>query len=299
MPDNGVMANDRKPPPAPQDQPVPVGRTVALGAARLLPDIGRPRAWTLTLDGVPQSYVDLDDPAHLEFEYARRVGHVLDTAAEPGCPLDALHLGGGALTLPRYLAATRPGSRQRVVEIDGPLVGLVAEHLPWQGPGVRIEVTVGDAGDALAAAPGGSADLVLADVFRGSRVPAHLTTVEFVREAARVLRSRGVYVANLADGPPLDFARAQVATVRAVLPEAFLIAEPSVLRRRRFGNLVLVGAYRPMDTAELVRRLAGDAFPARVVADTALDRLVGDAVPVVDGRAQPSPAPPNGVLAFP
>lgn len=292
------MADDQQDPEEPDEEPVPVHRAVALGAAGLLPDVDRPRAWLLTLDGTPQSYVDLDDPAHLEFEYARRLGHVVDTAAEPGRPLDVLHLGGGALTLARYTAATRPGSRQRVVEIDGPLVELVAEVLPWEGPGVEIEVLVGDAREALAAAGDASADLVIADVFGGSRVPAHLTTVEFVREAARVLRPGGRYAANLADGPPLDFARAQAATVRSVLPENCLIAEPSVLRGRRFGNLVLVGSRSPVPTARLTRRLAADPFPARVVHGAELDRLVGDAAPVPDTAARPSPPPPKGAFTL-
>ncbi|MFF4653361.1 spermidine synthase [Streptomyces sp. NPDC001380] len=273
-------------------------RAVALGTARLLPDVDRPRARLLTLDGTPQSYVDPDDPAHLEFEYARRLGHVVDTAAAPGLPLDVLHLGGGALALPRYVAATRPGSRQRVVEIDGPLLELIAEELPWQGPGVHVDAVVGDAREALAAAPDGSADLVLADVFGGSRVPAHLTTVEFVREAARVLRPGGLYAANLADGPPLDFARAQAATVRAVLPEVCLMAEPSVLRGRRFGNVVLVGSTRPLAAADLARRLAADPFPARVVDGDALERFAGAAAPVTDAAARPSPEPPEGAFTL-
>ncbi|MCC3773088.1 spermidine synthase-like protein, partial [Streptomyces sp. UNOC14_S4] len=82
------------------DEPIPVTRDVDWGTAKLLPDVDERRAWLLTVDGSPQSYVDLDDPTHLEFEYAQRIGHVLDTAAEPGRPLDVLHLGGGALTLP-------------------------------------------------------------------------------------------------------------------------------------------------------------------------------------------------------
>src|SRR5687768_17980560 len=84
----------------------------------------------LLVEGTPQSHVDLDDPSHLEFEYVRRMGHVLDLAAEEGRPIDVVHLGGGALTLPRYVAATRPGSRQRVVELDEPLTALLRAHLP-------------------------------------------------------------------------------------------------------------------------------------------------------------------------
>src|SRR2546423_600544 len=88
------------------------------GAAALVPDPDRPGGWTLRLDGTPQSYVDTADPAVLHFEYMRRLGSVVDAAAPAGEPLRVLHLGGGALTLARYVAATRPGSTQQVVERD-------------------------------------------------------------------------------------------------------------------------------------------------------------------------------------
>src|SRR5688572_12733368 len=131
---------------------LPVTRAVDHGTAKLMPDVDRERAWLLTVDGAPQSYVDLDEPTHLEFEYARRLGHVLDVVAEPGAALDVLHLGGGALTLPRYVAVTRPGSRQDVVEADRGLMELVAELLPVpDGAGVRLHT--GDARAWLEAAP--------------------------------------------------------------------------------------------------------------------------------------------------
>ena len=197
-----------------------------------MPDVDREQAWLLTVDGAPQSYVDLADPRHLEFEYVRRLAHVLDCAAEPGRPLDLLHLGGGALTLPRYAAAARPGSRQTVVEFDAGLVGLVAEHLPVPAD-AGITVHTADARAWLEAAPAGCADVLVADVFGGSRVPAQLTSAEYARAAARALRPGGLYAANLADGAPFGFLRAQLATFGSVFAELALIAEPSVLRGRR------------------------------------------------------------------
>lgn len=275
---------------------MPVLREVALGTAKLMPDLDCDGGWLLTLDGTPQSYVDLGDPTHLEFEYTRRLGHLTDAFAPEGRPLDVLHLGGGALTLPRYLVATRPGSRQRVVEVDGPLMDLVAEVLPWAE--ADITVTVGDAREALGTVPAASADLLVADVFQGSRTPAHLTSVEFVELAAAALGPGGCYAANLADGAPLDFARAQAATVRAVFPETCLVAEPSVLRGRRFGNILLVGSDRPLPLEALSRRLAADPFPARVVDGPELRRLVRGAEPVTDAAAQPSPPPPDGAFSI-
>ncbi|GHA84758.1 spermidine synthase [Streptomyces termitum] len=279
------------------NEQIPVLREVDHGTARLMPDVDRERAWLLTVDGAPQSYVDLDAPDHLEFEYARRLGHVADTAAAGGAPLDVLHLGGGALSLPRYVAATRPGSRQDVVEADGGLVALVAEHLPLpDGSGVTVHTA--DARRWLEAAPAASADLIVGDVFGGSRVPAHLTSLTYAREVRRVLRPEGIYAANLADGAPFAFLRSQLATFAAVFPELALIAEPAVLRGRRFGNTVLVASGTPFDLPGLARRAAGDAFPARVEHGEALARLIGDAVPVADAEAVASPVPPEGAFGI-
>ncbi|WP_435971266.1 spermidine synthase [Streptomyces sp. Qhu_M48] len=276
---------------------IPVIREVDQGTARLMPDVDRERAWLLTVDGAPQSYVDLDDPAYLEFEYARRLAHVVDGAAHDGEPLDVLHLGGGALSLPRYVAVTRPGSRQDVVEADRGLLGLVAEHLPLpEGSGITVHGA--DARSWLEAAATASADLVIGDVFGGSRVPAHLTSVEYAREVRRVLRPDGVYAANLADGAPFAFLRSQLATFAAVFPELALVAEPTVLRGRRFGNAVLVASGREIDIARLVRRAAADAFPARVEHGETLARFTGRAEPVLDSGAVPSPVPPEGAFGI-
>lgn len=279
------------------NEPIPVSRSVDQGTAKLMPDVDRERAWLLTVDGAPQSYVDLDEPTHLEFEYARRLGHVLDTVAEPGLPLDVLHLGGGALTLPRYVAATRPGSRQDVVEADRALLDLVVEQLPLPA-GAGVTLHAGDARAWLADAPDDSADVLVADVFGGSRVPAHLTSLAYAREAERVLREDGVYLANLADAAPFAFLRSQLATFAELFEELVLIAEPAVLRGRRFGNAVLVAAHRPVDIAALTRLTAADVFPARVEHGPALRAFIGDARPVRDEDAVPSPEPPDGAFGI-
>jgi spermidine synthase len=276
---------------------IPPGPTsVTGGTAELLADADRDGSWMLLVNGTPQSHVDLEDPAHLEFEYVRRMGHVLDLAGEPGAPLDVVHLGGGALTLPRYVAVTRPGSRQRVVEIDQPLTDLVREHLPLPR-GARIRVRADDARVGLSALHTASQDVVLTDVFAGARTPAHLTSAEFATEAHRVLRPGGVYAGNVADGPPLRFARAQVATLRSVFRHVCLLAEPGTLRGRRFGNLVAVASDDELPIAGYVRNCAKDPMPARVVEGDDLDRFAGTARPVLDADAVASPEPPDGVFS--
>ncbi|MFD0821059.1 spermidine synthase, partial [Micromonospora zhanjiangensis] len=174
-------------------------------------------------------------------------------------------------------------------------VELVRRELPWR-PDPRLRVRVADARDAVTATRDAAYDVVVGDVFAGARTPAHLSGVEFVAEVARVLRPDGSYLVNIADGPPLRYARGQVATVRSVLPRACLIADAAVLRGRRYGNLVLVAGRTEPPVAELTRRVAGDWFPGRVVPPAELDRFVGGARVVRADTARPSTPPPAGTF---
>jgi len=247
----------------------------------------------LDVAGTPQSHVDLDDPTHLHFEYIGRMAAVIDQLRLPGQPLTAVHLGGGALTIPRYVAHTRPGSRQQVIELEQALVDLVRTNLPLPR-GAQIRVRIGDARAGLARLPeslAGNVDLLVSDVYAGAQTPAHLTTVEFYRDAARLLAPDGVLLVNVADGAGLAFARRQVATVREVLPEIALLAEVQTLKGRRFGNLVIAASAAPLPTAWLPRLMAAGPHPAKVATGAELDEFVRGAVPATDATATPSPKP--------
>ncbi|MFB7216865.1 spermidine synthase [Streptomyces sp. NPDC056227] len=276
-------------------RPETLAEAVDGGLAELIPDRERPRAWTLNLDGAPQSHVDLDDPAHLSFPYQRRIGHIADLVAPAGQPLHVVHLGGGAFTLARYIAATRLRSTQQIVELDAALVQLVRRELPLD-PQARIRVRSTDARAGLGKIPDDWADLVIADAFSGSRTPAHLNSTEFLTDVRRVLKPTGQYVANLTDGPPLAHLRGQIATAAAVFPELALAADPAVLRGRRFGNAVLLASGLPLKVAELTRRVATDPHPGRVEHGRDLADFTGGAAAVRDADARPSPAPPSSAF---
>jgi len=247
----------------------------------------------LDVAGTPQSHVDLDDPGHLHFEYIARMGAVIDRLRMPGQPLTAIHLGAGALTLPRYIEHTRPGSRQQVVELEQALVDLVRAELPLPR-GAQIRVRIGDARDVAARLPAGlrgKADLIVSDVFAGSQTPAHLTTVEYYRVLAELLAPDGVLLVNVADGAGLAFARRQVATVREVLGEVIVLAEVQTLKGRRFGNLVIAASAAPLPTDWLPRLMAAGPHPAKVAQGAELDAFVGAVPAATDADATASPKP--------
>jgi spermidine synthase len=269
-------------------RPRPGRRPVDFGTAELLADLDSDDAWLLTVDDVPQSFVDLADPTRLEFDYVRLMGDVLDCAAPEGEPISVVHLGGGGCTLARYVAATRPGSTQVVVEADAALADLVREQLGTSG----FKLRVGDARQECARLAPGRSDVVVADVFESARQPLHTTTVEWLHEVRRLLRDSGSYVVNVADGRPLPFAKAQVSTLLAVFPHVLLLADPSVLRGRRFANLVLVGSDAPLPVERLTRRAARAAGRARLVEGDDLVRFSGGAAPVTDATAREAPRPP-------
>ncbi|MFJ4253410.1 spermidine synthase [Microbacterium sp. NPDC090003] len=245
----------------------------------------------LVVDGTPQSHVDLDDPTHLHFEYIARMGAVIDQL--PAGPLTAVHLGAGALTVPRYIDATRPGSRQQVIEWEAPLAALVRDHLPLP-KGASIRLRIGDAREGVQKLPSaltGACGLVVSDVYSGAQTPAHLTSVEFYREVAQLLSPGGVLLVNVADGPGLAFARRQVATVAAVLPEVAVLADTQVLKGRRFGNLVVAASASPLPTEWLPRLLAAGPHPAKIAQGAEVKTFVQGAHIVTDADAVASPRP--------
>ena len=230
----------------------------------LVPDDDGRGGLTVLVGGVPSSHVDPGDPTRLDFEYMRWIGDLLDVVGDPGAPLRAVHLGGAGCTLPRYLEATRPGSVQIVYEVSAEVVEAVRRGLGLRSTR-RLRIRVGDGRAGLAALADGSQDVVVRDAFSGDRVPGHLVTRGFLGEVARVLAPGGLYVANLADAPPLTMARAEAATAGAVFDEVGLVAEPAQFKGRRYGNVVLVASRTALPVLPLARRLASGAVRARLL----------------------------------
>ncbi|UQW99344.1 fused MFS/spermidine synthase [Streptomyces sp. RerS4] len=271
--------------------------------ARVVADPDRRSGRTLVLDGLRHSYVDVDDPTVLEFAYVRAIASVVDAAFPAGEPLAAHHLGGGGLTFPRYLAATRPGTRSLVSEIDSGVVRINHDRLgltSQAGIGVRTE----DGRRGLRRLDAGSRDLVVGDAFGGVSVPWHLTTVEAMKDVRRVLDEDGLYLANLIDHGSLAFARAEVATLSKTFEHVAVVGEPADLgldqtSAPKGGNLVALASKRPIDLRAAQAALDARQTGWKITTGDDLTSWIGDAQLLTDDFApvdqllQPY-SPPNG-----
>ncbi|MGL5849819.1 MAG: fused MFS/spermidine synthase [Phycicoccus sp.] len=254
--------------------------------AEVVADEERPGGRLLVLDGVRHSYVDLADPTHLEFEYVQALASVSDTAFPATEPLAAYHLGGGGLTLPRYLAQVRPGSTSVVSEIDDGVVEVDVEQLGLR-VGRDLDVRVEDGRLGMARIASGSQDLVVGDAFGGVTVPWHLTTREALSDVRRLLAPGGRYAANLIDNGPMDFARAEIATLRTVFDHVVLAAEVETLAEEpgSGGNLVVVASDDPVDVAALKSRMTERGLAWSAIEGAELDAWVGEAQVLTDDHA--------------
>ncbi len=266
--------------------------TIHLGAsgeqARIIPD-EHDDGWVLEIGGAIQSHVDLRDPTRIRYEYLRRMANVLDAAWPAGHAIRILHLGAGALTLPRYVQATRPGSAQTVVDLDRELPSFVLTALPLPA-GTDLTVLIGDARAVTAEVASGPTaeggppfDAVVLDIDTGAGPAAHLTGAEFYGELLEVLAPDGLLLVNIGDDAGLHFLGRQARAVESACAEAGLagvwaLADSTLLDRAQSGNVVLAagGALAGPDPEDLRAALAASGpHPATVLDPGGTARLVG------------------------
>ena len=236
---------------------------------------------TLFVNGVPSSYLDLNDPKFLAFEYMQQM-NVVVANLRPG-PIRALHLGAGACALAWAWALENPKSRQIAVDIDAKLVELVRVwfDLP-RAPALRIRAQ--DACEAIQQARPETFDVIVRDVFAGDSTPKNLISSEFTEATKRALKPNGIYLANCADRPPLNGARNEIATLIEHFgdDQVAVIAEKGILNGKRYGNLVLVARKenldnneaKPLDNPALARALRSLPVPADILAYDDLQRFI-------------------------
>lgn len=233
-------------------------------------------ALILSIGGAQQSHVDLRHPERVFYEYLQRIAHVIDLVGEPGAPLRVLHLGAGALTLVRYVQATRPGSPQTAVDVERSLVDFVLDAMPLP-EGTACDLVIGDASDAVLEQPDAAFDVVVLDIFAGADAPVHLTSPDFAAHLLRVCAEDGVVLVNVGDDPPLAFARTQSRQLAALAAGTAVLTEAGMVDGSQAGNVVVAARHAPWPAAWTRALLAAGPHPAAVLAGPDLDAFHGPA----------------------
>lgn len=251
----------------------------------------------ITVGGHAQSAVSLADPSLLVFEYVQQLALCVDAVFARPTPLRVTHVGGAGLTLARWVHHTRPGSPQIVLEPDVALTEAVRRELPLpRGHRIRVRPQRGE--DGVAGLASTSADLVVLDAYAGARVPASLTSLEWLGEVARVLASGGLFLANLGDRPGLRYAARVAAGAREALgpgAQTAYVGLHHVLKAKGFGNVVLAASREALPVEALRRAAARQPLPTGVVPPSEVLARGGGAQPfrATSGDTSESPAPPD------
>ncbi|HEY3727396.1 MAG TPA: fused MFS/spermidine synthase [Solirubrobacteraceae bacterium] len=235
-------------------------------------DPRRPAGRLLRQGGMDASYVDLADPSHLEFDYLRWMRVVLRAARARR----VLHLGGGACTLPRALAAEDPQGRQEVCEADAEVLAVARQHLGLRRvAGLRVRHAEGR--DFVAAAPDASWDAIAIDAYVGAAVPRRLITLEALADVARVAP---LALVNVVDNRSAHEVRAVASGLAMAYARVWTVGG-------RAGNTVVVGSATKLDLARIAAQVAADPSPARVTPSAAIAQLVAGTPPLRDEQLEP------------
>jgi spermidine synthase len=238
----------------------------------------------LSLDNVMHSYVDLDDPTHLEFSYVKGIAAGVAANFPGSSPLVSLHVGGGGFTLPRYLDVTRSGSTNLVIERDPDLIAL-DERLLGLKQGGGLTAISGDGRVLVRDQPAGSFDLIVGDAFGGEWVPWHLTTIEFIQDVRSRMKPDGMYALNIIDSPPSRFVKAEVATVRSVFRYIAVASSPGAFAADFADNFIVYASDEPLPLAALQGELDRADVGWTALSGPELDSWVGGARVLTDAFA--------------
>lgn len=286
--------------------------------ATLIQSKRRAGRYELSVDGIPQSVVSITEPTDLEYPYTRHIARAIDAAADVGSRLFTVHLGAGALTLARYVEATRPGSPQLVVEFEPALYTAVVTALPL-APGSDVRVIIGDArdvaeaalpmeeivegefaGDALDSAPATirpalaaawtEASFTVVDLWDAALIHRRVASQEFYARVAARSSANGVAVVNLLDGHPFEYSRRQSATLRTVFEHVAVVLDAAPDDDEGpLGNVLVFASDQLLDIAT-DPSLLGSPMPHLLHGD-ALSTWIDEAPVMTDADGTDSPDP--------
>jgi spermidine synthase len=143
-----------------------------------------------------QSAMRLDDPHALALDYTRCMMAFLLLHPQPR---EALMIGLGGASLPKFFHRHLKGTTVRVVELDERVVVAARAHFALPPDNERLRVEIGDGVQALAPE---CCDLLVVDAFHDEVHVPQLAAAEFYDAAFLALREPGALVVNFMDDDP-------------------------------------------------------------------------------------------------
>ncbi|OPY70498.1 MAG: spermidine synthase [Syntrophorhabdaceae bacterium PtaU1.Bin034] len=232
----------------------------------------------LVLDNLIHSYVSLDNPLHIEYEYERIYAEVLKWLYQPESPFKTLSIGGGGYTFPRYMELSFPKADIEVVEIDPQVTEIVYRFfgLPRN---TRIRTTNTD-GRWFVMNCKEKYDVIFTDAFNDLSIPYHLTTKEFVQQLHSILTAHGILMSNIIDNFQKGaFLPSYMRTLQQVFGEkhVYLISISPDFKNLRISTFIVVASKGNLDMnhfdAWLKNKMHGQAKSV-LVSDRLVDELL-------------------------
>jgi spermidine synthase len=202
----------------------------------------------MVLDNLIHSYVNLDNPLHIEYEYERIYGEVLKWRYEADKSLKTLTIGGGGYTFPRYMEVFYPNAHVDVVEIDPEVTRVVKQHLGL-GKDSRIRSFNTD-GRWFVMNCRDKYDVIFTDAFNDLSIPYHLTTKEFIEHLRLILEDDGILMSNTIDNFQKGaFLPSYIKTLRSVFgdPNVHLISVSPDFENLRISTFIVIASAQPLD----------------------------------------------------
>ncbi len=241
----------------------------------------------LILDNLIHSINDVNDPAFLDYDYIRIYEELVSWQMNSRSSVDALFIGGGGYTFPRYMEAKYAGARIDVVEIDPEVTRVVYEYL-----GLPRSTTIRSFNEdgrwfVMNSKDKGRYDFIFGDAFNDLSIPYHLTTKEFNQQMKELLKPDGFLIANLIDSVTEGlFLPSYIRTLEEVFGKGnvnLLVLAPE-LRRLGIATCVVVASPKKWDMGDFARVIGSKgrkAMTANIVPQEDLQQILRERPSVI------------------
>ncbi|MEW6001133.1 MAG: fused MFS/spermidine synthase [Nitrospirota bacterium] len=241
----------------------------------LSPD-GKVSLEALVLDNLTHSYVNLENPLHLEYKYEKIYSEVLKWRFKKDEVFRSLTIGGGGYTFPRYMEVFYQKAQHDVVEIDPEITTVVYKYLGLPKE-TRIRTHNTD-GRWFVMNCKEKYDVIFVDAYNDLSIPYHLTTKEFAQLLKNILKPDGLLLTNIIDNfKKGTFLPSYIKTLREVFGDGnvYLISISPNFERINISTFVVMtgkGNVNIGDFESYIKKFRGEAISS-VVPEDMLDEF--------------------------